>query len=62
LDKYMGVVMGRPRHFHDKDIDQEHPDRANDYNVTPLGLIPSESDGIDDCYLDGFTGIHDLPP
>lgn len=54
LDKYMGVVMGRPRHFHDKDIDQEYPDRANDENVTPLGLIPSESDGIDDCHLDGF--------
>jgi hypothetical protein len=54
LDKYMGVVMGRPRHFHDKDIDQEHPDRANDENVTSLGLIPSESDGIDDFYIDGF--------
>lgn len=54
LDKYMGVVMGRPRHFHDKNIDQEYPDRANDENVTPLGLIPSESDGIDDCHLDGF--------
>jgi hypothetical protein len=54
LDKYMGVVMGRPRHFHDKDIDQEYPDRANDENVTPLGLIPSDSDGIDDCHLDGF--------
>jgi hypothetical protein len=54
LDKYMGVVMGRPRHFHDKDIDQEYPDRVNDENVTPLGLIPSDSDGIDDCHLDGF--------
>jgi hypothetical protein len=54
LDKYMGVVMGRPRHFHDKNIDQEYPDRANDKNVTPMGLIPSDSDGIDDCYLDGF--------
>jgi hypothetical protein len=50
----MGVVMGRPRHFHDKDIDQEYPDRANDENVTPMGLIPSDSDGIDDCHLDGF--------
>ena len=54
LDKYMGVVMGRPRHFHDKDIDQEYPDRANDKNITPLGLVPSESDEIDDCHLDGF--------
>ena len=54
LDKYMGVVMGRPRHFHDKDIDQEYPDRANDENVTPLGLIQSDTDGIDDCHLDGF--------
>ena len=54
LDKYMGVVMGRPRHFHDKDIDQEYPDRANDEHVTPLGLIPSDTDEIDDCHLDGF--------
>jgi hypothetical protein len=50
----MGVVMGRPRHFHDKDIDQEYPDRANDEHVTPLGLIPSDTDEIDDCHLDGF--------
>jgi len=54
LDKYMGVVMGRPRHFHDKDIDQEYPERANDENVTPLGLIPSASDEVEDCHLDGF--------
>jgi hypothetical protein len=54
LDKYMGVVMGRPRHFHDKDIDQDFPDRANDENVTSLGLIPNESDETDDCHLDGF--------
>ena len=54
LDKYMGVVLGRPRHFHNKDIDQDFPDRANDENVTQLGLISSESDGIDDCHLDGF--------
>lgn len=26
LDKYLGVVLGRPRHFHDDDIDQEPPD------------------------------------
>jgi hypothetical protein len=54
LDKYMGVVMGRPRHFHDKDIDQEYPDRINDEYVSPLGPIPSGSDGADDCQLDGF--------
>ena len=54
LDKYMGVVMGRPRHFHDKDIDQEYPDRINDEYVSPLGPIPSGSDGTDDCQLDGF--------
>jgi len=24
LDKYMGVVLGRPRHFHNKDIDRRH--------------------------------------
>jgi hypothetical protein len=46
----MGVVVKRPRHFHDRDIDQEYPDRANDESITIL----NESDAIDDCHLDGF--------
>lgn len=54
LDKYVGVVMGRPRHFHDKDIDQDYPDRVNDENVGSLGPTPSDGDGSDECQLDGF--------
>lgn len=54
LDKYVGVVMGRPRHFHDKDIDQEYPDRVNDDNMTPSGRMMGENEDTDDCHLDGF--------
>jgi hypothetical protein len=50
----MWVMMGRPRHFHDKDIDQDFLDRADDENVTSLGLILHESDETDDCHLDGL--------
>jgi len=54
LDRYLGVVMGRPRHFHDKDIDQDYPDRVDDANMSPAGRIPSESDDTDECHIDGF--------
>lgn len=53
LDRYLGVVMGRPRHFHDDDIDQELPDRVNDSEMSPAGRIPSESP--EDCHMDGFV-------
>jgi hypothetical protein len=54
LDRYLGVVMGRPRHFHDKDIDQDYPDRVDDANMSPAGRIPSDSDDTDECHIDGF--------
>jgi hypothetical protein len=54
LDRYLGVVMGRPRHFHDKDIDQDYPDRVDDANMSPSGRIPSDSDDTDECHIDGF--------
>lgn len=54
LDRYLGVVMGRPRHFHDKDIDQDYPDRVDDANMSPAGRIPSENDDTDECHIDGF--------
>lgn len=53
LDRYLGVVMGRPRHFHDDDIDQEPPDRVNDSEMSPAGRTPSESP--EDCHMDGFV-------
>jgi len=54
LDRYLGVVMGRPRHFHDKDIDQDYPDRVDDVNMSPAGPIPSDSDDTEECHIDGF--------
>lgn len=54
LDKYLGVVLGRPRHFHDKDIDQDHPDRVDDADMCATGLVPNEDDVPDECSIDGF--------
>lgn len=54
LDRYIGVVMGRPRHFHDKDIDQSHPDRVEDANMSPTGRVQNESDDSEECHIDGF--------
>lgn len=34
LDNYLRIVFGRPRHFHDEDIDQHFPDRINDADMT----------------------------
>jgi hypothetical protein len=39
LDNYLGVVFGRPRHFHDADIDQDFPDRINDEDMSPAGPL-----------------------
>jgi hypothetical protein len=47
LDRYLGVVMGRTRHFHDGDIDQELPDCVNDTEMSPAGRLTNESS--EDC-------------
>lgn len=52
LDKYLGVVFGRPPHFHDQDIDQEPPDRVNDENMTAEG---PDYDDFNECSLDAFV-------
>ena len=53
LDRYIGVVMGRPRHFHDDDIDQEIPDCVNDAEMSPAGRLTSHNS--EDCHMDGFV-------
>ncbi|KAF2626292.1 hypothetical protein BU25DRAFT_394928 [Macroventuria anomochaeta] len=50
LDKYLGVIFGRPRHYHDDDIDQDFPDAVNDEDMTSTG--PRESDN--DCHIDSL--------
>lgn len=52
LDKYLGVVMGRPRHFHDFDIDQDYPDSVNDDEMSGTGRV--ESSDLEDCSIDAF--------
>lgn len=54
LDKYLGVVMGRPRHFHDDDLDQDYPDCINDADMSMDGCKLS-SDSNDDCTIDAFV-------
>ena len=51
LDKYLGVVQGRPRHYHDEDIDQVYPDRVEDED---MGLHGSNGVGGQDCHVDAL--------
>lgn len=53
LDKYLGVVMGRPRHFHDDDLDQDYPDRVNDADMSVDGR--GSYDDSNDCSIDAFV-------
>lgn len=54
LDKYLGVIFGRPRHFHDDDIDQEFPDLLEDEQMTPQGPA-DQADFIPDCRINALT-------
>ncbi|KAH8667802.1 fungal-specific transcription factor domain-containing protein [Ilyonectria robusta] len=53
LDNYLGVVFGRPRHFHDEDIDQEFPDRVNDEEMTTMGP-GGGPENPEDCHIDAL--------
>ncbi|KAI3574964.1 fungal-specific transcription factor domain-containing protein [Fusarium oxysporum f. sp. albedinis] len=52
IDKYLAVVFGRPRFYHDNDVDQEFPDRVNDEDMTPQG--PSPLEPAMDCHVDSL--------
>ncbi|KAF6792049.1 fungal specific transcription factor domain-containing protein [Colletotrichum sojae] len=53
LDKYLGVIFGRPRHYHDDDIDQDFPDRIDDEDMTAQG--PTERfEEHSDCHIDAL--------
>lgn len=58
LDQHLGVIFGRPRHYHDEDIDQEFPASVNDELMTAQGPIErSEDDYGDvgsDCLIDAL--------
>ena len=51
LDKYLGVIFGRPRHYHDDDIDQDFPDAINDENMSKNG---PQSPSSDDCHIESL--------
>ncbi|OBR12921.1 Fungal specific transcription factor [Colletotrichum higginsianum IMI 349063] len=53
LDKYLGVIFGRPRHFHDDDIDQDYPDRIDDEDMTAQGPV-ERSEEHPDCHIDAL--------
>lgn len=52
IDKYLSVVLGRPRHYHDDDIDQDFPDLVNDVDMTPQGRSTSEP--LEDCHVEAL--------
>ncbi len=52
LGCYLSVMLGRPRHLHDEDIDQELPDEVNDEDMTPDG--PVQDGEYSDCMTTAF--------
>ncbi|KAI4624976.1 uncharacterized protein J4E87_005457 [Alternaria ethzedia] len=52
LDKYLGVIFGRPRHYHDEDIDQGFPDAVNDEDMTSTG---PNTKNTDDCHIESLV-------
>lgn len=53
LDHYLGVIFGRPRHYHDEDIDQDLPACINDEDMTLEGPKPGRSSK--DCPIDSLV-------
>ncbi|KAF1968932.1 hypothetical protein BU23DRAFT_540477 [Bimuria novae-zelandiae CBS 107.79] len=51
LDKYLAFVFGRPRHYHDDDIDQVLPDPVNDDNMGVAGIL---GETMDDCHIESL--------
>ncbi|KAL2831134.1 fungal-specific transcription factor domain-containing protein [Aspergillus cavernicola] len=43
LDNYLSATLGRPRIFHDDEIDQELPGIANDVQISQSGIAPTIS-------------------
>jgi hypothetical protein len=52
MDKYLGVIFGRPRHYHDEDIDQYFPDTVNDEDMTSTG---PQIIGANDCHIESLV-------
>ncbi|EKG16993.1 hypothetical protein MPH_05819 [Macrophomina phaseolina MS6] len=53
IDMYLSVVLGRPRSYHDDDIDQDFPDLVNDEDMTSQG--PSNLEPLEDCNVEALV-------
>lgn len=51
LDRYLSVILGRPRIFRDEDVDQHLPDRINDADLAS-GKVKAKS-AYNQCVSDG---------
>ncbi|RDW81352.1 putative Zn(II)2Cys6 transcription factor [Aspergillus mulundensis] len=49
LDKYISVILGRPRLWHDDDVDEELPARVNDIDLLPTTIQPPKRDCVMDA-------------
>lgn len=48
LDKYLSIILGRPRLWQDEDLDEQLPTRINDQDLTRYEMNPSKCD----CLMD----------
>jgi hypothetical protein len=70
LDNYLSVALGRPRIFHDDDIDQELPSCLDDSNIHVDHVIASTGGGLSLMtapvayikYVAAQLSFHFLPP
>lgn len=53
LDHYLGIILGRPRHYHDEDIDQDFPDAINDEDMRADASASRVNDNVD-SHLDAL--------
>lgn len=49
LDKYISVILGRPRLWHDGDMDEELPARVNDIDLLPTRIQSPQRDCVMDA-------------
>ncbi|KAL4974844.1 fungal-specific transcription factor domain-containing protein [Aspergillus desertorum] len=49
LDKYISVILGRPRLWHDEDLDEELPARVNDTDLLPTAIQSPKRDCVMDA-------------
>ncbi|KAK8207325.1 putative C6 transcription factor [Phyllosticta capitalensis] len=52
LDAYLSVVLGRPRYFHDDDINQDLPDAIDDEYMTPAGPLNLQDEDDPQTHVD----------